>query len=261
MKLIRWAAAEEVAFKAEAEVVTAEEANMIQNAHKNNGRLDFIALKNHYEGVGVHAIDIVKADNIIQDLLYSGEKNPHMWRDEFERQLTDAFNTYDRHEKCSVHSDNQKLRMLNRKVNADFLQATKSSINIELARTPVNLSYDDALAAFINQVNQKYPPELSTSNNRRPRRVNEVDSMGGGRGGRFQGRGRGHYGGRGGCGCGLRFYGGRARGGRYGRGGRLNSGYEQSRSDSRMVQCKDGTHIEVHPSCDFTTDEWFRLTE
>ena len=76
----------------------------------------------------------------------------------FERQLTDAINTYDRNEKCSVHSDNQKLRMLNIKINADFLQATRSSINLELARTPVNLSCDDALAVFINQVNHKYPP-------------------------------------------------------------------------------------------------------
>ena len=112
--------------------------------------------------------------------------------------------------------------MLIRKINADFLQTTKSSINLELARTPVNLSYDDALTAFINQVNQKYPPEPSTSNNRRPRRVNEVDSMGGGRGGRFQVRGRGQYCGIGGHGHRGRFYGGRGRGGRYGREGRKN---------------------------------------
>ena len=100
-----------------------------------------------------------------------------MWWVEFEIQLTDAFNTYDLHEKCSVHSENQKLRMLNRKINADFLQVTKSSINIELARTPVHISYDDALSAFRNQLNQKYTPKISTSNNRRPIRVNEVDSM------------------------------------------------------------------------------------
>ena len=81
-----------------------------------------------------------------------------MWWDEFERQLTDAFNTYDRHEKRSVHLDNQKLCMLNRKINAEFIQATKSSINLELARTPVNLSYGDALDVFRNQENQKYPP-------------------------------------------------------------------------------------------------------
>ena len=79
------------------------ESKMIQNAQKNYGKLYFIAPKNHYEGGGVHAIDIVKANKIIQDLFYSGEKNPHMWWDEFERQSTDAFNTHDRHEKSSVH--------------------------------------------------------------------------------------------------------------------------------------------------------------
>ena len=52
---------------------------MVQNSQKNDGRLDFIALKNHYEGVGVHAIDIVKSDKIVQYLFYSGEKKPHMW--------------------------------------------------------------------------------------------------------------------------------------------------------------------------------------
>ena len=90
--------------------------------------------------------------------------------------------------------------MLNRKINAEFLQATKLSIKIELARTPINLSYENALATFRNKVNQKYPPEISTFKNRRPIRVNEVGSMVGGRGGSFQGIGRGHYKGRGGCG-------------------------------------------------------------
>ena len=51
----------------------------------------------------------------------------------------------------------KKLCMLNRKINADFLQATKSPINLELAITAVNLSYDDALAAFRDQLNQKHP--------------------------------------------------------------------------------------------------------
>ena len=106
--------------------------------------------------------------------------------------------------------------MLNEKINADFIQATNSSINLELAITPVKISYDNALAPFRNQANQKYPPELSTYNTRRPRKVNEVDSMGGGRGVLFQGRGIGHYGRRGRRGCGGIFYGGR--GGQYGRG-------------------------------------------
>ena len=37
--------------------------------------------------------------------------------------------------------------------------------------------------------------------------------------------------------------------------------YKQSRSDARMVQYNDGTHIEVHPAYEFTTDEWFRILE
>ena len=58
------------------------EAKMVHNSQKNDGRLDFIALKNHYEVVSVHDIDIVKSDKIIQYLFYSGKKNPHMWWDE-----------------------------------------------------------------------------------------------------------------------------------------------------------------------------------
>ena len=237
------------------------EGKMVQNSQKNNRRLDFIALNNHYKGFHVRAIDIVKAENILQDLLYSGEKKQHMWWNEFMRQLTDIFNTYGQHEKRSVHSYNQKLHMLNRKINSYFLQATKSYINLELARTHVNLSYDDSLAEFRNQVNQKYPLELSTYKNRRARILNEVYSMGGGRGGLFQGRGRGCYGGRGRRGRGGIFYGGHGRGGQYGRGGRQNFVYKRSRSNARMVQCNDGTQIEVHPACELTTNEWFRLPE
>ena len=102
------------------------EAKLALHVDQKNGRSDINALKNHYEGVGVHAINFVKADKVLNDLFYSGEKPPHMWWDEFERQLTDAFNTYDRHEGRMVHSEYQKLRILNRKVAADFLQATKA---------------------------------------------------------------------------------------------------------------------------------------
>ena len=68
---------------------------MVQNFQENDGRLYFITLKNNFEGVGEHAVEIVKADKILQYLFYSGEKNPHMWWNEFERQLSGKFNTYD----------------------------------------------------------------------------------------------------------------------------------------------------------------------
>ena len=51
------------------------EAKMVYNSQKNGGILDFIALKNHYEGVSVHAIEIFKAYKIIQYLFYSDIKS------------------------------------------------------------------------------------------------------------------------------------------------------------------------------------------
>ena len=68
---------------------------MVQNFQENDGRLYFITLKNHYEEFGIHAVKHFEADKILQDLFYSGEKNPHMWWNEFERQLSGKFNTYD----------------------------------------------------------------------------------------------------------------------------------------------------------------------
>ena len=94
-----------------------------------------------------------------------------MWWDEFEKQKTNSFNTYDRLEKRSVHSNDIILLILNRKILADFLQETKACINLGLANTPVTITYDNALAAFRNQVNQKFLPELSSSNNIKTRRT------------------------------------------------------------------------------------------
>ena len=41
---------------------------------ENNGRRDYFALKQHYEGVGAHAKALVEAENDIQSLFYTGEK-------------------------------------------------------------------------------------------------------------------------------------------------------------------------------------------
>ena len=53
-----------------------------------------MAFKDNYEGVGLHAVNKVQADKLLNGLLYPGLKKPHMWWDEFERHPTDAFNTY-----------------------------------------------------------------------------------------------------------------------------------------------------------------------
>ena len=71
-----------------------ETAEMRIKAHEadRNGRTDWIALTEHYEGVGIHSFDIIEADSILHDLYYSGEKFPHMYWEEFEQcLLTHAF--------------------------------------------------------------------------------------------------------------------------------------------------------------------------
>ena len=193
-----------------------------------------MALKDHYEGVDVHTVNTVQADKVLNGLFYSGENKPHMWWDGFERQITDEFNTCGRLKKRSIHSNGMRLRILNRNILADLLQATKSSINLESAKTPVTIAYENTLAAFCNQVNHKFPPELSSSNNRKTRIINEAGTHGGGIGGIFQDQG-GRY-----QGCGGRgISGGRGRGtsGR-GHGGRGN--HRLSIQDSQMVRYNDG---------------------
>ena len=176
-----------------------------------------------------------------------------MWWDEFERQITDAFNTYDYLEKMSIHSNDMILRILNKKILADFLQATKASINLELAKTPVTITYENELTTFRNQVNHKSPPEFSSSNSRKKSRINEASTRGSGRGGIFQVQGRryqGHV--RRGISGGR----GRGRSGS-GHGGRGN--HRRSRKDAQMVQYNYVSQLEVHLSYDFTNDEWHRL--
>ena len=53
---------------------------------QSNGRVDFMALKDYYEGVGANSKLLHSAEKDIQDLFYLGEKKPHMWWDEFETQ-------------------------------------------------------------------------------------------------------------------------------------------------------------------------------
>ena len=72
------------------------EAKMVSHAAENNGRLDFMAIKDHYKGVGMHAVNVVQADKVLKNLSYSCEKKPHRWWGKVERQITDSINTYNR---------------------------------------------------------------------------------------------------------------------------------------------------------------------
>ena len=192
-----------------------------------DGRKDWKALKEHYEGTGIHAFDIIEAESTLANLFYSGEKHPHMYWEKFEKQLTNAFTTYVKVEGYIVHSTAIKLRILLTKVKADFLVHVKSGINIELTKVPLTMTYERALATFRNEVNLKHPPQMSasTSTSRERRYVREMNT----------GRGRGRGDGRGRSG---RSHGGRGRG----------NWVTKTRTDSSIITLTDGQKIEYHPS-------------
>lgn len=215
-------------------------AEMKIKAHEllRNGRTDWTSLKEHYEGIGIHAFDIHEAETILQDLYYSGEKQPHMFWERFEQRLTYAFTTYAKVEGPDVYTQNMKLRTLLHKIKADFLVPTKAGLNIELTKRPMTMTYDRALAIFRNEVNNKNPPQLSTNLSSRERRsmreVNTQDSRGRGRG---RGRGR-HNGGR-------------------GRGNWVT----KTRSDSTIITLTDGQNIEYHPSFSFPSQVFLKMKQ
>ena len=152
-----------------------------------------------------------------------------MWWDEFERQLTEAFLAYDKKEGRVVYSNEMKLRILIKKIGADFLASTKAGTGIELTRPIITMTYEQALSSFRNEVNRKLPPNLGGSNNSR-RSIREFNRTGMGTRG---GRGR-----RGGC------------SGRGGRGRNLQP--KRQHGDSKLITLSDGQRVEFHPSFTFS---------
>lgn len=101
------------------------ESRMQVHQAQRYSRLDFIALKEYYKGVGINAADVIHTEKILETLFYSGEKKPYMWWDKFEHELTSLFNTIDQKERRQIYSNSMKLRMLVKNVNVDFLQKHK----------------------------------------------------------------------------------------------------------------------------------------
>ena len=205
-------------------------------AAESNGRKDYLALKEHYEGVGVLAFEIQQAESDLRSLYYTGEKKPHMWWEEFEKRLTAAYVTLDQAEGRTVFSQGQKLRTLLSKVAADFLSQIKSNLTIRMSQHPMTLTYMEALAAFRTAVNLKFLPTMSIGT-RTTRRVREIGA---------RGRGRG------------RFHGRHARGGRggFGRGGRgRGRGPRKSLVGSKFITLKNGQRLEFHPAIYYTKEQ------
>lgn len=221
-----------------------------------DGRTMFQALDEYYLGVGVFANQTTMAEKIIASVYYTGEKKPHMWWDHFEQKLTSAYAIIDRNEQRQVYSNSQKLRALVGKIQADFLAPQLAAIQTELAKQPMVYTFENALAAIRNVVNQKYPPTMSTSGAliRTTRNVRAAHTQSpGGRNyltRQHHNRNQAHHGGN----------------GRGGRGQSRNSGgnnaaargitadfarrneVRQTRPDSEIVRLNNGRWIEYHPS-------------
>ena len=58
------------------------EIKMLPHTVLNNGRLDDRSLQEHYEGMGPNGVNILKSEETLTNLFYTGEKKPHMWWDE-----------------------------------------------------------------------------------------------------------------------------------------------------------------------------------
>ena len=60
---------------------SATEQKIIPYKSRYGGRVNFIALKEYYEGVGANDKSTLTDERDIQDLFYSRKKPPHMWWD------------------------------------------------------------------------------------------------------------------------------------------------------------------------------------
>ena len=210
------------------------ETKVQSNADQQNGRAIVLSLNELYAGSGLYAIDLVRAEKIVRDSFYAGEKRPHMWWDRYESDLVWAYATIDLDAGRQVYNDDHKIRRMLKSIRADFLESTLANIRSSANRRPPAIDFSQAMTDCRLAVYEKFPPTDNPAIAKTRRHVNEVG----------QGRGRGRGGGRG-------RFGGRGRGGRGYRGGYIR----KSRQDSKIITLTDGSKIEYHPSFRFTDDQ------
>ena len=64
-----------------------------------------------------------------------------------------------------MYSENMKLRILTKKVTADFLPLTNATIRTQTTSIPMTMTYIQVLATFYQEVNIKFPPSTSGGKN------------------------------------------------------------------------------------------------
>ena len=83
-----------------------------------------------------------------------------MWWEENRKNKMEPLGLMLKIEQRMVHSDAMKLWILLRKVKADFLGDIKDVINIEISKSLMTMTHDNALIAFGKEANKRYPPRI-----------------------------------------------------------------------------------------------------
>ena len=209
-----------------------------------DGRKDWDELKLHYEGSGMHAIELKEAEKTLHNLVYQGEKPPQMYWTKFEQKLNTAFATYVKVEKRVVHSEQMKLSYLLNKIKCENLARTTVAIEA-LVEENGNYDYNKAIRLYKNAV-AKF---ASRTNEREVKEQNQ----GRGRGGRnIGGRGRGSYSGRGRHGRGRGGYSGRSE---------FPNNVPKTVDGSTFFNLSDGTRIEYHPSIEYSPEVYNKFSK
>ena len=142
------------------------EATIKPHERSHDGRKDWKALKEHYEGSGVFAKDIIQAENDLTSMIYTGEKKPTMYWTLFETRLNRTFHVFAKAENV-IFSDAMKLRRLLSNIQCEWLIGAKNTIKGELSKHPMVYTYKQALTLIRTEVNEKHPAGSRTENNRR----------------------------------------------------------------------------------------------
>ena len=218
---------------------TVAEQKILPIKDQADGRVDFMALKDYYEGVGANSKLLHAAEKDIQELFYLGEKYPSMWWDEFETRFTNALATIDKDAGRAVYTNDAKLRMLNNKIRADFLLTMKTSIDMEMNKVPMTKTFEGAMRNYRYTVQAKFPDDPKAHKKRKIQAATAQQKTGKGKGDNSNKKHNSD---------------GKHSGTHSGGSNRTNS-----HKDSWTVLGNDGKKIDVHPSFQWDSQDWFNI--
>ena len=81
-----------------------------------------------------------------------------MWWTKFEQELQRAHAILDADAGQQVYNDAMKIRQLQDKIQCDWLVNHKATVDAEIAKIPMTMTFATAMSIYRNAVNAKYPP-------------------------------------------------------------------------------------------------------